>query len=53
MEPDLSQFQWDVVSLRMTAFPAPGSETMGQRLVGIVWLVNRRNIEMSSRARVN
>ena len=30
MEPDLSQFQWDVVSLRMTAFPAPGSETMGK-----------------------
>lgn len=26
MESDLSQLQWDVVSLRMTAFPAPGSE---------------------------
>ncbi len=26
MEYDLSQFQWDVVTLRMTAFPKPGSE---------------------------
>ena len=26
MEADLSQFQWDTVTLRMTAFPAPGSE---------------------------
>ena len=25
MESDLSQLKWDVVSLRMTAFPAPGS----------------------------
>ena len=29
METDLSQFQWDAVALRMTAFPAPGSDTMG------------------------
>ena len=26
METDLSQLQWDVVSLRITAFPKPGSE---------------------------
>ena len=26
MESDLSQFKWDSVALRMTAFPAPGSE---------------------------
>lgn len=26
MEPDLSQFQWDAVTLRMTAFPKPSTE---------------------------
>ena len=30
MESDLSQFKWDAVALRMTAFPTPGSETMAR-----------------------
>ncbi|MCY3947416.1 MAG: hypothetical protein OXF44_14155 [Anaerolineaceae bacterium] len=29
MESDLSQFRWDVVALRTTAFPKPSSETLG------------------------
>ncbi|MDE0610551.1 MAG: hypothetical protein OXH77_11675 [Anaerolineaceae bacterium] len=28
MEVDLSEFQWDVISLRLTAFPKPGSEAI-------------------------